>query len=153
RLVVADEVELGHPGLLEEHLVRAGDPHLTPTELEQLLLAGHARTVLAAQASGAMRDGGRRADPHASLGEVVADAQLAAARAGGGAVGDHPGSGRLDAHADRGAPPGCDRPEPAGQERPLVAGALARAGADDLAVAGWGVGDRHVIGRRRARVA
>ena len=46
RGVVADEVELGLAALGEQHLVRAGDPHLAPGELEHLrVLGGHARTV------------------------------------------------------------------------------------------------------------
>ena len=47
--VVADEVELGLAALGEEDLVRAGDPHLAPGELDHLCVVGHRRTVARTQ--------------------------------------------------------------------------------------------------------
>ena len=48
RRVVAHEVELRDPGVREQQLARAGDPHLAPGQLEHLgFAAGHGHTLTA----------------------------------------------------------------------------------------------------------
>ena len=95
RRVVADEVELGLAALAEQHLARAGDPHLPPGELEHLrIVAGHGVTV---PAGGRPRRPGSRA--------ASRDRRARGERRDRGQVGLTERAVRLDEHGDLAAEP------------------------------------------------